>query len=210
MRDDYSLRVISEINSPIHGPLLITTNPLLGVNIITPNKIAQSGDTMKKIWKPAMDYIKETKRSVGNALILGYGGGSVASLIHTYWSSVAITGIEKDPMMVRLGLKYLDLPQKDNIIFCDAYKFKTNQVYDLVLMDLFINHQIPKKFTSKEFIKKLSLWTADSGLLIVNLIDLPSNKTSNKVFKNILSVTFKRTKALKFQKNILIFLTKHI
>jgi spermidine synthase len=202
--NDYSLTVIAEVESPVNGTLLVTTNPLLGINIITPKKIAQSGEVMVNTWKNALVFLKSHK-FIKNVLILGYGGGSASKLIHQYWPSSSVTGIEIDPIMINLGKKFLRVKQiKDKIIISDAYHFETNNKYDLILVDLFINDKMPNRFQSEKFLKKISQRLTSPGFIIINILTLPANLARNTRLQNILFNLFNNIKTINYQKNLLI------
>lgn len=94
-----------------------------------------------------------------NVLILGYGGGTIAGLIHKIYGDVLITGVD------------LELPENiynDTLIKADAKEFvKTCDKYDCVIVDLFYTHNNePCEFVgTTEFVKDLE---RISNYLIVN------------------------------------------
>ena len=201
--NNYSLSVIEEVTSPTNGKLLVTTNPLLGVNIITPQKIAQSGDIMIATWRKALQRIKNI--NIQNVLILGYGGGSAATVIHQIWLKAKVTGIEIDPLMIHLGKKYLQLKDNnDKIIIMDALKFKSDKVYDLILMDIFTNYTVPKQFISGNYLNKIKSQLSPFGVLILNYLDLPETQEGLEQAKDNLAKIFKNISFMKFRKDLLI------
>ncbi|OFW63030.1 MAG: hypothetical protein A2Z35_03700 [Actinobacteria bacterium RBG_19FT_COMBO_36_27] len=208
---NYRLTVIAEHHSPINGTLLVTTNSLLGTNIITPGKVAQSGDVITKTWESVLIKIKIKNNIFSNVLIFGFGGGSTANLVYRLWPKSEITGVEIDPLIISLGNKYFNYPNKrTNIVISDAFKFLSNKKeflnkkFDLVLVDLFIDSKTPKIFLSDKFIKPLSLQLSKNGIVIFNQLNLPQNKKDILRLKYILSGTFKKIYFVTYQKNLLI------
>ncbi len=94
-----------------------------------------------------------------NVLILGYGGGTIAGLIHQIYGYVPITGVD---------IVLTDNVYRDNLIQADAKEFiKTCDKYDCVIVDLFYTHNNePLEFVgTKEFVRNLE---RISNYLIVN------------------------------------------
>jgi spermidine synthase len=201
---DYSLKVIDEIYSPINGILLVTKNPSLGINIITPQKIAQSGTIMERSWDTALKKIK--KQKIKDVLVLGYGGGSVARCIHKLWPKSKLTGVDIDPIIVKLGKKYLkQKSNNDEIIISDVFDYEPQGLFDLILIDLFIGSEIPEGLKSYDYLSHLvNNHLHHKGYLIINLINLPTSKDGVKEVSSVLKKIFVSVSRVKHQKNILI------
>lgn len=105
-----------------------------------------------------------------NVLILGYGGGTVAGLIHKIYGDVPITGVD------------LDLQENiynDTLIQADAREFiKTCEKFDCVIVDLFYTHNNePCEFVAtKEFVKDLE---KISNYIIVNSLHTDMSEYSH-------------------------------
>lgn len=204
--DVHKLKVIGEVFSPINGRLLVTTNPLLGTNIITENKIAESGTIMGNVWRKCLVWLKSNDFHLKKCLILGFGAGTAAKLTHDLWPKSKIVGIEIDPVMIKLGKKYFGLTRNDaEIIIGDAHKEiqKLNlkkQRFDLILIDIFIEDRIPETFDSEEFFKTLLNCLSPNGVVIFNRLlsekyskDLKqTNRKLTKIFKNVFPIFTKR------------------
>ena len=116
-----------------------------------------------------------------NVLILGYGEGTVAELVHMLYGDIPITGVDIDPY--------------PNSIRADAREFvKNSGRYDAVVIDLFKDGKMCDFVCTKEFaedVKKIS------NYIIINTIHAPDmyaweslkyvgvnkpNKCSNLIF----------------------------
>ena len=141
--------------------------------------LTQSGWILEKIWGQALKEITNYKLQITNILVLGLGGGSVLKPLKKYWPKAKITGVDIDPVMVKLGQKYLNLDKSVQIVISDAFSYMRHATgYDLVIVDLYHGKDFPQKFESDKFLKKLSknklviinrAWNKrDNGLLIVD------------------------------------------
>lgn len=211
---DYKLTVISEATSFIHGKLLVTKNPILGLNIINDHKIVQSGDVMEKTWKRALSNFNKNHHLVKKCLILGFGGGGVARVVYFFWPDCSICGVEVDPVMLELGRKYLGLSKiKAEIIMNDAYEYcckakQNSKKYDLIIIDLYIGSKIPSKFESIGFLRLAKQLLSKSGVVIFNKI---ASSKSSKNLKNAMNkafLVFDRVDTFSFQRNYFLTCSK--
>ena len=124
-------------------------------------------------------------------LILGLGAGTTAKIITNRFGSVAIDGVEIDPLMVELGKKYFFLDQPNlNITIADAADFikDARYKYDLICVDIFVAGSVPKEIESKEFLEKIKNALADSGIVTFNKIF--SGKSEQEKFENLIRSAF--------------------
>jgi spermidine synthase len=150
-------RVIEEVDSPINGKVRVVQSFGWG-NSVQAGNLTQSGGVVRDVWKYSLNKVKASNFKVSSCLILGLGGGSCARLIKKNWPSSKIVGVELDPIMVDMGMKYLGLGEVGvDIRLEDAERFcknaiKNREKYDLVLVDMYVGEQIPQKFDSSDFI----------------------------------------------------------
>lgn len=208
--NSHKLKVIDETYSPVNGRLLVITSPLLGTNIITENKIAESGRIMEKIWTSGLSSLTKIKDFYPkNCLILGFGGGSTLKAMRKFWPDIRVFGIDIDPIMVHLGEKYLGLEIKNvKIVFMDAFNLKSKNKYDLICVDLFINDDIPQKFTTSKFLKTVKNNTRKNGYVIFNRLYSVSHKNDSDVFIDVLTKIFSKVILTNSQKNLLLICKK--
>jgi spermidine synthase len=138
--------------------------------------------------------IKE--RDIKNALILGFGGGSVASILqHEYGKDIAITGVDKDDVVIELTHKHFSTDKyKDLKLICgDAYDFIQNEPvmpFDLIVVDIFVDLLVPEKFQDERFISGLNKNLAPNGILFYNFIarDAKTRDASGKLYKQLTAI----------------------
>lgn len=155
-----------------------------------------------KVFEFAFKQIKEKITNFKKVLVLGFGCGSVEHLLRTkYNSSTQITGVEYDPRIIELYKRHFsDSDQNTLVVEDDAKVFieSTDQVFDLIVIDLFDDlHTVPFVF-EKEFTDQLLQKVNDSGVLIYNTVKAEDNSAKytelslqlNKRFKEVGIHTF--------------------
>lgn len=119
-----------------------------------------SNGGMYTIFDSVFKKIDINKYDFKNVLLLGMGAGSIVSLLtEKYKCKCNITAIEKDEVVIELAKKYFNIERFANlsIVQGDAFSFvaESDDKYDLIIVDLFIDGDVPKKFASKEFLNNL-------------------------------------------------------
>jgi len=190
-------KVLDEVDSKINGRIKVVRTLGMGTYFQV-DGLTQSGGIISDIWRPIFRKIGDRKLEIGNCLILGLGGGTVAKLVHKNWPEAKITGVDLDPMMIELGKKYLGLDKIPiNIKIQDAYDIKSG--YDLVIVDLYIGKEFPDKFTSDAFLKKLST----NNLVIFNRLYFGDRKQESIAFGEKLKKYFSKVEIVRPVANML-------
>lgn len=183
-------KILEEVDSPINGRIQVVK--VFGDIKLMVGGLPQSSRLVKKIWDAALKKLKRERFTPKDVLVLGVAGGSALELLSYYWPGAKITGVEIDPVMLRLGKKYFHLANIPNldIIEADAQDFveKTEEVFDMVLVDLYLGKSVPKQFMEGKFIKKLKGKTGRGGVVAFNhlyslLEKEDASKLSNKLRK---------------------------
>ena len=160
--------ILEKATSKYNGEIVVKKALGLGV-CISVDDLTQSGGILNAIWKRTLFRVIDQKLIVKNCLVLGLGGGTVATVLHKYWPKVKITGVDIDQEMIRLGKKYLNL-RDINIKIGDAYKFvkENKKKYDLIIVDLYLGDECPEKFTSDNFINFTRSLLVRQGVVVFN------------------------------------------
>lgn len=113
-------------------------------------------------------------KSVENLLILGMGGGSIIkSLRETFDYSRNIIAVEIDPEIIKLAKQEFGVIASDKlqILQEDAFEFvKTSEEkFELIIIDLFIDLNVPPIFYEKEFCENVSSLLQKNGFIIFNV-----------------------------------------
>ena len=127
---------------------------------------------------------KIQNRDIKNVLIVGFGSGSIASILQDeYGKNIEIVGVEKDQVVIDLANKYFTLERYKNLkLYCeDAYDFvqRHSQKFDLIVMDVFVDLEVPEKLSEDQFISSLGKLLSESGILFYNLV-IHNEKTRSK------------------------------
>jgi spermidine synthase len=186
-------KILEERRSKFNGNLRVVRSFGLGT-YIQADGLTQSGGIVEGIWKQTLKKVKSEKLKVKSCLILGLGGGTVAKLIRKNWPEAKITGVDIDPVMVELGIKYLALDtSKAEIVIQDAFDYYlVPNAYDLVIIDLYQGDQFPKKFESEDYIHLVRHGLASKGVAIFNRLYFKDKKKDAKDFGGKLKKIFKK------------------
>ncbi len=194
--------VLEKAESPINGQIEVVRDLTWGTYIKV-GGLTQSGGILKQVWKETLSYISKFDLEIKSVLILGLGGGSVATLIRDYWPKAKITGVDIDPLMVGLGKKYLGLGKIDiDIKISDAYDFSGGK-YDLVLVDLYNGDKFPEKFGDEKFLKMVKKNLSKGGAAIFNRLYGPEHRTAAMRFGKKLEKEFGKVDYFYPQANVM-------
>jgi spermidine synthase len=111
---------------------------------------------------------------VKSVLLLGMGGGSIISSLRKKFAyRDAITAVEIDPVVIEVAKDEfgifpgngLTIIQNDALLFVE----KTNERFDLIIVDLFIDDKVPNQFYSAEFCRNITRICSAGGQIIFNV-----------------------------------------
>ncbi len=197
-------KILEEVESPINGKLTVVKDLTWGT-YIKAGGLTQSGGILTAVWKETLSKVINEKGNISNCLILGLGGGSLASLILKSHPNAKITGVDIDPLIVGLGIKYLGLKKnKIQIKITDAYKFKSKDKFDLICVDLYLGDKFPEKFEDEKFIKRVKSMLTSNGIIIFNRLYGPDNRLNSVKFGKELERIFERVDYIFPQANLML------
>ncbi len=107
-----------------------------------------------------------------NALVIGLGAGTIPKVFNKCYTDYMIDGVEIDSMVVAAGKKYFDMNEKNLSIFIDDGRFflrRTNDFYDIIMMDAYRLPYIPFHLATKEFFENVYKKLKPGGVLVVNI-----------------------------------------
>ncbi|WP_332871620.1 spermidine synthase [Flavobacterium selenitireducens] len=119
-------------------------------------------------------------------LVLGVAGGSVIkTLTQDIGCSGNITGVEIDPDIIKVANEYFGLDQVPNckIVIDDAFEFvlKTKQHYDLIIVDVFRDTEMPNFLFQKFFAERLGFLLNKNGFILFNTMTLNGKHDARNV-----------------------------
>lgn len=183
------LNVISErtYKSSYNGTLEI--NWVNGKKILDTKNTNYSYGNLGKVLHKGLSNVKSTNYDENsNILVLGLGGGDVIKqLRNNFKSNATITAVEIDPIIIEIAINEFDiLPNKKlEIVNTDAQIFHkyTKQKYNLIIVDLFNDTEIPDFVFQTSFIKNLHDCLDTNGNIIFNTFILyDEHEIRNKKF----------------------------
>jgi len=188
----FATKILEERKSKFNGNLRVLRTFGMGT-YIQAEGLTQSGGIVETIWKQTIKQVKKVKPIVGNCLILGFGGGTVAKLLSKYWLGSSIRGIDIDPIIVELGEKYLGVDKKDVAIkIGDAMKELkgSSEKYDLIIVDLYNGDNYPEVFETDSFINLTKHHLTYDGTIIFNRLYYGDKRPRAVKFGNKLKKSF--------------------
>lgn len=156
--------------SDINGTLEVTY--YRGEKILNTKNANYASGSFQEIL--SFGFSKVDLSNVNSILILGLGGGSgIKALRNTFNYTKNIVVVELDPKIIQIANEEFDIQESDNlqIIQADAFDYvkKCKEKFQLVLIDIFIDFNVPKVFYSKEFCRLLPPIIERNGSFIFNL-----------------------------------------
>lgn len=108
-----------------------------------------------------------------NVLMLGMGGGSIASHLHALQPQLQIHIVELRQSVIDVAYDYFYLPKTPEIEVSheDALIYLQNPArrYDIIIVDLFDDDGVPPPFIAKAFQQNLQQALNNNGLILFNL-----------------------------------------
>jgi precorrin-6B methylase 2 len=166
-----SRRVIERVGSDINPMLeVVRIGDRLMLNAANAN---YSYGGLHRVFQKAFSRLNIRERKPNDVLILGFGAGSIASILQEELGlECAITAVEKDPEVVRLGQKHFNTGRfKDlQLVEADAVVFSRSDTkrYDLVVVDLYIDFEVPEECEQQAFINAAANRLKPGGMLLFN------------------------------------------
>ena len=185
----YIFPFTKKIISPFNGTLEL--NYTNGKKVLDSANANYSYGSLQRVLKYALQHTDLT--GVKTVLLLGLGGGSVIETLLTEFKYTgSITAVDIDPVIIELAKNEFGI-QEDNelkVICSDArtYLESTNEKFDLIIVDLFIDNRIPTPFFNLEFWKLLQKASDKKGKIIFNTIEETSSEM--EVIKNYMKENF--------------------
>ncbi len=131
------------------------------------------------------------------ALLLGLGGGTVATLLSRRCPDVAITGVERDPAVIAVaresfgldGLLGLTIEQADAFAWMETHRddpllaseHEPPDRYDLICVDLFEAGRLVMGTLTTRFLRQIAAQLTPGGVATINL--MVTGRTNEQVHR---------------------------
>ena len=199
---------IETVNSPINGKIRIDYYRRQYRSSV--GGYWQSGEYAKRTIKTALRDLPINLGKVKKVLILGLGCGSMVEVLNSLHPNSQITGVDIDQIMIDLGKKYFNLGKTKNlkIVTSDAFvylqKMNRNELFYLVVSDLFIGCDTNPSLESKQFIKLIFDHLSPGGIYISNHSYLEKYQPQADLFVSLLKKQFYRVETILKKPNLII------
>lgn len=123
-------------------------------------------------------------------LLLGLGGGSALSLLRNkYGYYEKVTAVELDPAIIEIAINEfgIEAHQPLELICADAEQFvqATKNKFGLIIIDLFIDLQVPEQFFSESFWNNIADVLQPGGKVLFNAgVNCAHEEQINYLLKN--------------------------
>jgi spermidine synthase len=163
--------IIEEIQS--ENGSIYTIKLVEGKLVLDFNRQNVSFGSIHRAFQRIFRTLKITKKEISSVLILGLGAGSIPVILRKdLHINAAITGVENDPIILKLARKYFqfDQIQNLNIIEKEASEFlyANTQTFDLIIVDLGKQGTETASTETENFLFALKKTLNPSGMIIFN------------------------------------------
>lgn len=192
---------LAEYHSDVSGTLELWL--INGRNVLNTRSVNYSFDSLHRVFQNTFRLAGVQKHPPGKVLLLGFGAGSVVHILHKeYRWKCVITGVDLDPLTFRLAQEHFSMQPSTLLRFVtdDAAHFITTDTksYDWIILDVFVNEQVPDVFTRGEFLQHALARLVPGGNLFMNLIDThPQGKVQTENVQKFLETQPGKTSRLK-------------
>ncbi len=164
---------LKEYRSPVNGRLEVWL--INGKKTLEAESVNYSYASLHKVFQQAFKKSDLSKQNIRNALILGFGGGSVAKILREEMGMACnITGVDADSLLFRIAEDDFGIrPDASlNCITARAEEFiaHNREHYDLIVVDVFVNDRVPEEITEESFLKNVGGALNPGGRIYLNLI----------------------------------------
>ena len=165
----YLYPITKKIQSEFSGLLEITWYN--GKKHLNTKNANYSYGSLQRILKFGLEHIDLNK--VNSVLLLGLGGGSVVETLRQDFSfSKHITAVDIDPTIIEIAKNEFQLKEDEHlkIVCADALDFMrlNSTQFDLIIIDLFIDTEVPKAFLAIPFWKDIIKASSTNGAILFN------------------------------------------
>ena len=143
-----------------------------GRKMLNTANVNYSFGRLDTVFRSAFAQLKIANRGVQDVLLLGLGAGNVTHILAELDPKIKVVAVEIDPEVLRLGAAHFGLQPspKLEIVLADAlqYAWDCKATFDLVVVDLFVDDEVPPRACEPAFLQQLAALLRPRGLLIFN------------------------------------------
>lgn len=128
---------------------------------------------LHRVFQKVFKKLKVRERGIRDVLILGFGAGSIPSILQDELGmECSYTAVEIDPEVIRLGRAYFDIGRyRDLELFEEdavAFMERNQKSFDLVIVDVYIDFEVPESCETAIFVNDLARSLKPGGMILFN------------------------------------------
>jgi spermidine synthase len=143
-----------------------------GKKMLNTAKVNYSFGKLDAVFRSAFKQLRIEERGIRNVLLLGLGAGNVPVILKEYDPNIRVVAVEIDPEVLRLAETHFGLVQSPvlEVVLADAteFVFQCAERFDMVVVDVFIDDQVPEAACSEAFLQQLGKLLNPGGLVAFN------------------------------------------
>jgi spermidine synthase len=162
---------------------ILEVNYEQGKKVLHAGEVNYSYGSLHHVFRVALQKAKVIELPPGKVLILGFGAGSIASiLVEEFGQDPQMTGIEADPVVIHLAKEEFGIDRFQNLEIenTTAEKFisQCNSRFDLIAVDVFVEAKVPETCRSHAFLEDLYRCLQYNGRVVFN--EMPGENTTDE------------------------------
>ncbi|UQB41503.1 fused MFS/spermidine synthase [Thiomicrospira microaerophila] len=118
-------------------------------------------------------WLKQIEKPIKNLLMLGVGGGSLASKLFISHPKLVMTLVDLRPAVIDIAHDFFHLPLhsqiKTHAMDAEIFIAENSTHYDAIIIDLFDKHGMPEAFSQAPFLNNLHKKLKPGSILLFNL-----------------------------------------
>ncbi len=176
-----------------------------------------SYEDLYRAFYQSFQHLNLPQKTIKNVLVLGLGLGSIPHMLEeNFHQNAHYTAVEIDKVVIQLAQKYLPVSIKNKIsmVEADAWEFvmafDTENTFDLITIDIFIDHHLPISFKEPIFLRKIKKILQKEGILLFNHLANDQNlvQSPQNYYNQVFSTTFQNSQLLDLDGNLMMIAQK--
>ena len=175
--------------------------------LYTTNAIYSFGDLYRNFYE-TFEKLELAERSIDRVLVLGFGLASIPYMLEKHFDrQYHYLGVDIDEEVLDLAQTYVlgDLDSRFELICGDAASFVASctEQFDLIAVDVFVDHRIPNRFETSDFLDALYRVLAPQGLLLFNRLadSTTARDQTERFYRERFRPRFYRVQYLEIEQN---------
>lgn len=195
-------QTIAKSGSDISSGIEVTCEN--GQLVMNTSRVNYSYGSLQEVFRRAFDKAELSGADFSKTLVLGFGAGSVAAILHDEMKKTTqITGVECDSEVIRTARKYFGLRRFPQLRIeettAQEYVSHCHEKYDLIIVDVFVDDHVPEECSSEEFLFALKNIKIPGGRLFFNFILNDDNRRQYESFVAAFRKVFLQAREFSFR-----------